>query len=259
MALVTEDGAPLPPEAAAAGLSLRVTPPGGGRAEAVAYTLGGVEEGAGAAVTEDGHYAFQLADLMQVGGPMAADELQGLCCPHVADGSVTYPTIHHVSITTCQAGSYRAVVEYTESRTELLAGMSKKEAVLRSSSLQFVVLPGPPVTLGLSTGGSSALPERVAVTNGPNARQRTLLRAVGAQLQDAHGNAAPTAGVQLRFAIRAPEGGGRAGGAALPRLQTVEGLASWETDGEGKAYVGDLAIEQGSGGSWRRGGAMAAR
>lgn len=63
MELATEDGVPMPPQAASAGLSLRVTPPGGGKSEAVTYSMA---EGEGsAAQTKHGSYAFQLAELMQ--------------------------------------------------------------------------------------------------------------------------------------------------------------------------------------------------
>lgn len=156
--------------------------------------------------------------------------------------------LNYFRVVSLQAGTYNAVAEYTESRPELLAGMSKKEVVVRSATMQFVVMPGDPVALGLgSNGGVGPLPEKIMVTNGPNSRQRTLVRAVAVQLHDMHGNAAPVAGVQLRFCIRMAEGIVPSGGAVLPCLQVVEGLTSWETDAAGKAFAGDLVIEQGSG------------
>lgn len=59
---------------------------------------------------EDGHYPFQLAELQA-------------------------------------AGAYSAVAEYTEARSELAAGLSKKSATLRSATMQFHVAPCQPVTL----------------------------------------------------------------------------------------------------------------
>lgn len=47
-----------------------------------------------------------------------------------------------------RAGTYSAVAEYVERRPELVAGLSKKDATLRSASVQFYVQPGQPVALG---------------------------------------------------------------------------------------------------------------
>lgn len=92
------------------------TPSGGGKSNVVAYSLaapeGSGEDGgaAGGLATEEGHYAFQLADLTA-------------------------------------AGTYSAVAEYAEQRPELAAGLSKKEAALRSATAQFHVVAGQPVAL----------------------------------------------------------------------------------------------------------------
>ena len=40
-----------------------------------------------------------------------------------------------------------SLAEYAEARPELAAGMSKKDATLRSASVRFEVQPGQPVTL----------------------------------------------------------------------------------------------------------------
>lgn len=45
------------------------------------------------------------------------------------------------------AGTYAAVAEYVEQRPELAAGLSKKEAMRRSASVRFEVQHGQPVTL----------------------------------------------------------------------------------------------------------------
>lgn len=53
--------------------------------------------------------------------------------------------------------------------------------------------------------------ERPAATNGPDARVRRLLRRAALQLRDAHGNAAPAAGVRVRLRLRWPGGGAGSG------------------------------------------------
>ncbi len=74
----------------------------------VAYRLpADAEEGL---QTDEGHYVFRLAELTA-------------------------------------AGTYSAVAEYVESRPELAAGLSKKDATLRSASAQLYVHPGQPVTI----------------------------------------------------------------------------------------------------------------
>lgn len=84
-------------------------PAGGGKSDVVAYTLP-AEAGEEELKREEGHYAFPLAELTA-------------------------------------AGAYSAVAEYVEARPELAAGLSKKDATLRSASVQFQVLPGQPVAL----------------------------------------------------------------------------------------------------------------
>ena len=132
------------------------------------------------------------------------------------------------------AGSYSAVAEYTESRPELAEGLSKKDATKRSPSVQFHVQAGQPVLLRWDAAarrcmesmwcerlhacsGTAALrhdmpvlaptrparleaaskPDKLAVTNGSNAKQRLLLRNAAVQLQDEYGNAAAGSGVQV--------------------------------------------------------------
>lgn len=181
----------------------------------VAYSLAAPEasedggQAGGQLTTEDGHYAFQLADLTA-------------------------------------AGAYSAVAEYVEQRPQLAAGLSKKEAALRSATAQFHVAPGQPVSLrwgpapwalgcrgshGWAQGQDSqvaavqaavlsptlhprfvtcpsshstcrrmeaaSLPDKLAVTNGGSAKQRLLLRNAAVQLEDEWGNAAAGGGVQV--------------------------------------------------------------
>eukprot|EP00887_Chlorella_sp_A99_P005757 scaffold1.g5757.t1 len=203
VALATENGVPLPADVVTSSLVLRVAAPGSSRGDAVVYTLPATSD-EDSLLTDEGFYAFTLAE----------------------------QTV---------AGTYNAVAEYTERRPELAAGLSKKEALLRSATVQFTVLPGQPVTLSLSSN-SGPIPEKVAVTNGANLRQRTMLRGVSVQLKDAHGNAAPVPGVQLRFRLQ-----GGSDPAALPKVQMNEGIAQTDTDTRGAAFLGDVCVAEGSG------------
>ncbi|PRW58303.1 Structural maintenance of chromosomes flexible hinge domain-containing 1 [Chlorella sorokiniana] len=209
VAVLTENGMSLPPGVAAGALTLKVTPPGGGRSDVVAYSLAAPSEEAGEEPlqSEDGHFAFQLQELRA-------------------------------------AGTYSAVAEYVEQRPELAAGLSKKDATLRSASVQFQVQPCQPVTLRLE---AAQLPDKLAVTNGANAKQRLLLRNAAVQLEDEFGNAAPGGGVQVRFRLRYQGEGVGSSGSQLPALQAAQGRGQQETDERGRAFLGDLAIAEGSG------------
>jgi hypothetical protein len=83
---------------------------GGGKSDIVTYRLPAQPDQAGDLQTEDGHYIFQLSELTL-------------------------------------AGTYTAVAEYTEGRPDLAAGLSKKNATLRSASVRFDVQPCQPVTM----------------------------------------------------------------------------------------------------------------
>ena len=131
------------------------------------------------------------------------------------------------------------MAEYVEQRPDLLVGMAKKDATLRSATVQFEVTPGPPVTLSVEAPG---LPDKLAVTNGASPRQRQLLRAAAVQLRDCHGNAASDTGVQVRFRLCAR---GEPGASQLPQLEG--GAEARETDQRGRAFAGDVFITEGSG------------
>jgi hypothetical protein len=107
----TENGEPLPDEALAAGLTLRVTPPGGAKDDAFVAALPPAEEGP-LPREAGGAYVFALEELPA-------------------------------------AGTYSVSAEYSEARPEVRAGLGRKECELRSATLQFEVLPGPAVTLAV--------------------------------------------------------------------------------------------------------------
>ena len=61
---------------------------------------------------------------------------------------------------------------------------------------------------------AASLPEKLAVTNGGNGKQRLLLRNAAVQLQDCYGNAATGGGVQVR----------------LTASQRLHALSAWRPD-----------------------------
>ena len=110
-----------------AGILPALLPAGGGKADVVAYSLPG-EAGEEALQTDEGLYAFQLAELTT-------------------------------------AGTYSAVAEYVEARPELAAGLPKKDATRRSASLQFHVHPCPPVAVRWASCISAAAAAAAATLN----------------------------------------------------------------------------------------------
>ncbi|KAL4443930.1 hypothetical protein ABPG75_011667 [Micractinium tetrahymenae] len=204
--VLTENGLPLPAEVAAGSLVVKVMPPGGSKSNAATYHLP-AEAGEEGLQTEEGHWAFQLAEL----------------------------TV---------AGTYTAVAEYLEQRPELAAGLSKKEALRRSATVCFEVQHGQPVTLRLE---AASLPDKVAVTNGSNTKQRLLLRNAAVQLLDSYGNAASGSGVQVRFRLRQQRAAAAGGASELPELSMPQAGAILETDDRGRAFAGDLCVAEGSG------------
>jgi hypothetical protein len=203
----TEDSAPLAGDAAAAGLTLRLTPPGGGRGDAASVALAAGETEGAPPPTEGGAYVFALGELTA-------------------------------------AGVYSAVAEWSEPRAEVRAGMARREAELRSATAQFEVAAGPPVAVAVEAEG--AAPERCAVTNGAPPRGRLLVRGAAAQLLDAHGNAAGGRGVEVRFRLLL-DGTPAGAGWEAPELVVAEGAAPRAADADGRAFAGDLSIAEGSG------------
>lgn len=107
VAVETESGQLLPEDVAIAGLTLRVTPPGGARNDAIVCTLPSLENGESLPM-EGGAYLFAVPELTQ-------------------------------------SGTWTAGAEYAESRPEVRAALGKAGAQLRSPAINFSVLPGPPV------------------------------------------------------------------------------------------------------------------
>lgn len=159
--VTTEDGQPLQ-ESAGEGLTVRLTPPGGARADAVVIATSAEPPPASA-----GDSAWRLE--FPVFEPLTA------------------------------AGVYTVAAEYVETRADLARALPKKQATMRSQSITFEVVPGALTGLSLEPGPP---PERVTASNGPAARERTLLKRAVWQLRDDVGNAVETAGKFIHYVSR---------------------------------------------------------
>lgn len=206
VAVETENGELLPDDAAVAGLTLKITPPNGNRNDSIVCTFPAAEDGESLPV-ENGCYSFALSELTL-------------------------------------AGNWTAAAEYAEPRADVRAALGKK-ADIRSSAVQFTILPGPPVTAAVK---ARQLPDRATVTNAAAAKARLLVLNAAAQVQDAYGNVAEAVGVQLRFRLRAAAANSMPPGSVIPTLEAEEGLEPpKDLDDRGRAYFGRLSIVEGSG------------
>ncbi|GBF97420.1 hypothetical protein Rsub_09586 [Raphidocelis subcapitata] len=215
----TEDGGPLPWDAAAAGLQLRLEPAGG-------------EGGGGGAPRAEA--AVLLPD---------EDATRAAAGSGASSGAVCFVTPELVA-----AGRYRLTAQYTETRPELLGALPKADRLVRSPTAEFALAPGPPEAVALE--GPSAGAGAATVGNGGEPGQRRILKAAAAQLRDAHGNAVPLAGVRLKLRLKpaARDGDGRAGaGGAPPELECESGALNAETDERGRAFFGDVLVRAGTG------------
>ncbi|GLC56261.1 hypothetical protein PLESTB_001085700 [Pleodorina starrii] len=269
--VTTEDGRPLPFEAATAGLSLRVKAPS---AEAAAAARGDAEAAAAAAAAAGGGGGGSSAaacTLVLTPQPPEEGASAGsrLLWTFVSPGALLV------------AGEYSVTAEYVELRPELARALPKSEQSVRSVSHTLELLPGPPVRANLEQDPRAAGP--ITITNGADGRGRTLLSAVAVQLRDEYGNAVALDGVSVRWVLgwpsgageeEAAEGGGGGGcdgepgpaprsalaaGAALPALQGASGdapcVVEAMTDARGRAFFKELSVVEGTGrvGSARRG------
>jgi hypothetical protein len=276
--LCTEDGRPLPLEAALQALSVSAQGPDP-RSPPLALEM---DEDASRAATEE---------LLRARGSGAA---AGASCAFVfrspiagGDGGDGAPSS---SSPLTAAGEWLLTAEYCESRPALAAALPRGERALRSASLPLRVLPGPAVAVSLDTrggGGNSgggqhaagddaappALPSAaggssvsldVAVSNGSVDSERRVLRGAAAQLRDAHGNAVAEEGVPLRWRFGpwpAAGGGGGDGagdgegganppppGAEVPELSCSD-VPTFKatTDARGRVFFGDVDVVEGTG------------
>ena len=211
VAVETENGQVLPEEVAVAGLSLRVTPPGGTRSDAILCALPTLEEGESLPM-QGGAYSFALSDL----------------------------TV---------AGTWTAAAEFAEPRAEVRAALGKG-AQVRSAAVQFTVISGPPVTAAVeapqlpdrvAVTNAVAVKSRLLVRNAAVQVQDAFGNAADAEGVQVRFRLIRAA---MSDAAASPGGGD---GAVLPTLSVEEGEAAKQLDDRGRAYFGKLMIVEGSG------------
>jgi hypothetical protein len=178
------------------------------------------------------------------------------------------------------AGGYTVAAEYREGRPQLLPGLGKEvrlrqsggplrcagthsrsthpppcapaclqEVLVRSTSHQLHIAAGPISSAAVQAQGTEQ--EQFTISNGRDAAARRLLRNAAVQLVDRFGNAAAASEVALRWRLVCADSDGEGGavaGAEAPRLccSAAEAVEA-QTDERGRAFFGDLAVEEGSG------------
>ncbi|PNW82785.1 hypothetical protein CHLRE_06g294050v5 [Chlamydomonas reinhardtii] len=253
--VTTEDGAALPPDIATAGLSLRIKAPS---AEAAAAARG--EEGAAAAMAAagEGRGGSSAAACTLVLQPQPQEE----GCSPASAGLWRFVTPGALLV----AGEYTVTAEYVELRGELARALPKADQTVRSVSHALQLLPAAPITATLEQPAAAvAASASLAVTNAGGSG-RVLLSGAAVQLRDEYGNAVQLDGVLVRWVLDWPSPGdgedgeaaaaaerdaALAAGAELPSLQGGSADAPQRlevvTDGRGRAFVRELALEPGSG------------
>eukprot|EP00873_Tetraselmis_striata_P016358 jgi/Tetstr1/436622/TSEL_025418.t1 len=153
------------------------------------------------------------------------------------------------------AGDYTATAEYMESRSEVLAAAPKQsdEQRKRSSAISLRVLPGAAVTITLD----GAAGEQLSAGNGPDAQQRLILPRAAFQARDGFGNATTAEGASLRVSLTMA--GDADNGAELPQLecQHAQPGEPLSLDANGRLFLGDVALRQGTGRSGASGQGVA--
>lgn len=119
-----------------------------------------------------------------------------------------------------------------------------QEQLLRSTSHQLCVSAGPAASAVLEGHGSEQ--EQFSISNGRDAAARQLLRNAAVQLVDNHSNAAAVARMPVRWRLLCGQGSG-GGRAEAPQLCCSAGQVQLESDERGRAFFGDVAVEEGSG------------
>lgn len=115
---------------------------------------------------------------------------------------------------------------------------------MRSTSHQLLVAPGPAASAQLQAAGADQ--EQFSISNGSEAAARRLLRNAAVQLVDGFGNAAAVSDVPLRWQLTCAAAA--QDDAQAPQLccSAADG-AQLQSDERGRAFFGDIAVEEGSG------------
>ncbi|CAD7703831.1 unnamed protein product [Ostreobium quekettii] len=147
------------------------------------------------------------------------------------------------------AGAYKAVAEYVESREALLRFIGcERLRKVESVECTFEIGVGPPMRAEVYCDGMERrLADSPSVTgsNGDAVEDRRLLRNVTIAVHDRFRNPTPTTGldvsVHLQMKDNVPPG------CVLPSLTTDPSQCAVATDQQGRIELGDLVLEAGSG------------
>ncbi|KAG2443092.1 hypothetical protein HYH02_009506 [Chlamydomonas schloesseri] len=253
--VTTEDGAALPHDIAAAGLSLRIKAPS---VEAAAAARGEEGAAAAAAAASEGRAGSSATACTLVLQPQPQEE----GCSPASAGLWRFVTPGALLV----AGEYTVTAEYVELRGELARALPKSEQTMRSVSHALQLVPAAPITATLEQPAATAAASgSLAVTNAGDSG-RVLLSGAAVQLRDEYGNAVHLDGVLVRWVLDWPSPGDGEGdeaaaaaardaaiaaGAQLPSLQggSLDAPQRLEvvTDVRGRAYFKELALEPDSG------------
>ena len=267
--VTTADGAPLPPDAAVDGLTLRVTPPHPhGSHGATGEVLGASAHPGGRARGGRGRAGAAPAapPRLAVSAPTPIPDAPGAF-------SIT------VSALTL-AGDYSVAAEYQERRGGLNGGGCGEDGedgggegegegegaaaaaaalpattptLIRSVALAFSIVAGPPAGVVITPAPPSTIP----AADGPDPAARALLPSAGAlpptaQVVDPHGNPAWAGNIRLRVVLVGCQddpvvAATRRGGALEPGASLLEGgVIGGKTDRDGRLDLSDVSVAPGA-------------
>lgn len=89
--------------------------------------------------------------------------------------------------------------------------------------------------------------EQLTISNGKDASGRRLLRNAVVQLFDGHSNPAAAAGVAVRWRLYCTDSDAARGGAEAPQLSVATGELELQSNDKGRAFFGDVGVEEGTG------------
>jgi hypothetical protein len=114
--------------------------------------------------------------------------------------------------------------------------------MLPGTSHQLHIGCGPVSSAVLQAAGADQ--EQFAISNAQDAAARRLMRNAAVQLMDGFANACTATDVAVRWQLLCDDGGD---GSEAPQLAASAGGLQLQSDERGRAFFGDLAVEEGSG------------
>lgn len=179
---------------------------------------------------------------------MDVEESDGLSVDGVEGGSESNRFVFVSPKELCVAGNWTAMAEYEEPRVNLKAALGKS-ARLRSASIPFDLVAGPPVKAVLA---GSCIPDKMAITNSSSTKARTLLRGAAVEIKDMYGNIALGDGIEVRFKLHFSNTNTSPDYTddfpnILPELDFEVKGPVISVDESGRAYFGNISIVEGSG------------